>query len=390
MRVLFLVNGSSSSAGANRALMFSQVFEVGDYGDGRVNSRNAIWSSQILFRPEQKWKGFVRFVYAGLSQKPDLVYVVDTAYAGVLAGLLVKALTKCVMITDTGDEAFELARSTGKYTPVQLSLIRWTEKLAQKKSDAVVVRGSYHREALLHKSIRRVECVPDGIDISALRKCEKREVDDLKLHLGLNSQYIIGMVGSMTWSERHRLCYGWDIVESLAHLRDLPVKGLLVGDGDGRIRLEERARILGVEDRVVFAGRIPQDKVCSYVKAMDFCVSTQSNDAVGWARTTGKLPLYLAAGCHVIATDVGEAHRVLPGIGSLLPYVGVRDDDHPTRLAGEVRRLILNPQLLEAAKKGPEVAAANFEYSMLAARVVNLAKELCIDANAFSSVTAAC
>jgi hypothetical protein len=45
---------------------------------------------------------------------------------------------------------------------------------------------------------------------------------------------------------------------------------------------------------------------------MDICLSTQTNDVVGWVRTTGKLPLYLAAGRYVLASRVGEAARVLP------------------------------------------------------------------------------
>jgi glycosyltransferase involved in cell wall biosynthesis len=158
------------------------------------------------------------------------------------------------------------------------------------------------------------------------------------------------------------------VVEAMAHLCDVDVGALLVGDGDGRIRLEERARALGVSHRIRFVGRVEAVELLPYLLAMDVCVSTQSNDTPGWVRTTGKLPLYLAAGRYVVATDVGEAHRVLPGVGCLLPYRGVRDDEHPRRLAGHLRVLATERSQLQSADAGPEVWAREFDYDMLARR----------------------
>ena len=124
--------------------------------------------------------------------------------------------------------------------------------------------------------------------------------------------------------------------------------------------------MLGVSERVKFVGRIESADLLPYLLAMDVCVSTQSNDTPGWVRTTGKLPLYLAAGRYVVATDVGEAHRVLPGVGCLLPYAGVRDDEHPRRLADHLRRLATNRLLLMRADSGRDVFAREFDYGVLA------------------------
>ena len=61
-----------------------------------------------------------------------------------------------------------------------------------------------------------------------------------------------------------------------------------------------------------FAGQVPYAELPGWLHRMDICLSTQTNDVVGWVRTTGKLPLYLAAGRFVLASRVGEAARVLP------------------------------------------------------------------------------
>jgi hypothetical protein len=63
----------------------------------------------------------------------------DTAYTGVLAGYLAKKLTGCKLITDTGDVAYELAKSTGNYSKAQLALINWTEQMALKNSEHIAL-----------------------------------------------------------------------------------------------------------------------------------------------------------------------------------------------------------------------------------------------------------
>jgi glycosyltransferase involved in cell wall biosynthesis len=126
---------------------------------------------------------------------------------------------------------------------------------------------------------------------------------------------VIGMVGSVVWSPVRESCYGWELVEIVKQLQgniDRPVRGIMVGDGSGLPRLKERCQQLGIEGLVEFAGRVPYAELPGWLHRMDICLSTQTNDVVGWVRTTGKLPLYLAAGRYVLASRVGEAARVLP------------------------------------------------------------------------------
>jgi glycosyltransferase involved in cell wall biosynthesis len=235
------------------------------------------------------------------------------------------------------------------------------------------VRGSYHKSWLEKQGVSDVVFVPDGVDMDSAKPIDSIS---LKTELGLDNNLVVGLVGTMSWSERHQMCYGWDIIEALALLKDLSVKALLVGDGDGRIILENRARALGVANRVVFTGRIPYYELSQYLSAMDVCVSTQSNDLVGMVRTTGKLPLYLAYGKYIIATDVGEASRVLPEVGCLLTYEGVRDDTYPARLVTQLRKLVAEPRLLDVTERARQVASDNFDYAILAQRVEKVCRDL--------------
>lgn len=357
---MFFVNGSQGSAAGVRAKMFAEQLPPE-------------WDICFNYRLVPKWKSILPFIQSALHFRPDVIYVMDTAYTGVLAGTIAKTLIGCKLVTDTGDVAFELAKSTGMYSGKQLALINWIEQMAIKNSDCIVVRGSYHKSFLESQGVRNVVFIPDGVDTNTAKPID---ATSLRRKLGLENSLVVGMVGTMSWSERHQMCYGWDVVEALALLKDVSVKGLLVGDGDGRLILENRAQQLGVADRIVFMGQIPYNELPFYLSAMDVCVSTQSNDLVGRVRTTGKLPLYLAYGKYVIATDVGEASRVLPDVGCLLPYKGVRDDSHPANLATQLRKLLAEPKLLHVAEEARQVAVDNFDYTMLAQRVAKLCREL--------------
>jgi glycosyltransferase involved in cell wall biosynthesis len=360
MKLMFFVNGSESSAAAVRSKMIADRLPLE-------------WDIRFNYRPAKKWKGILPFIQSALKLQPDIIYVMDTAYTGVIAGYIATKLTGSKFIADTGDVAYELAKSTGNYSKRQLALIDWIEQMAIKNSDRLIVRGSYHKTLLESQGIKNVEFIPDGVDTMSVRPMDDAS---LKTLLGLDLSLVVGVVGTMTWSAKHRMCYGWDVVEALGLLGDVPIKALLVGDGDGRHILADRAKELRISDRVIFVGQLPYEEMLRYLSIMDICISTQSNDLVGMVRTTGKLPLYLAYGKYVIATDVGEASRVLPGVGCLLPYQGVRDDTHPSRLAAHLRKILEQPGLLNSSEAAKQIAKSYFDYEILAQRVKKVCLEL--------------
>jgi glycosyltransferase involved in cell wall biosynthesis len=358
--ILFFINNPENSAVGLRAKMFAE----------RLPKH---WNLKFNYRPRSKWKGILPFIQSALAFKPDVIYIMDIAYTGVIAGWISKKLTNCKLLVDTGDATFALAQSTGRYSKPQLALIDWTEKLALSQADHMIVRGSFHKEFLAEQGIDHVDVVPDGLDLTQIRDVDGTQ---LKQDLGLADCTVIGLIGHMVWSEQYDFCYGWDIIEAMDQLRDLAVKALLIGDGDGRSELERRIKELDLEDRFVFTGLVPYEKLPEYLAVMDIGVSTQTNDLPGKVRTTGKLPLYLAYNLYVMATAVGEATKVLPNIGSLLPYTGVKDESHPPRLAAEIRKVIEQPELLNKAKAGRSVVEEYFDCNKLTQRVEATFKKL--------------
>lgn len=272
----------------------------------------------------------------------DLIYLVDIGQSTTICALRAAA-TRTPFVVDTGDLAYALARSTGSHGMWSRQVVRAGEEFMLRRARHVVVRGSGHARFVGHG---RVTVVPDVAPPGA----GPTGGAALRAELGLDAAFVVGLVGSLVLAPRLGVCYGWEVIEALAR-SDRSVHALIVGDGSGRTQLEARARSLGVLDRCRFVGRIPPAEVAAYIAAMDVGISTQSNDAVGSVRTTGKLPLYLACGLPVLATDVGEARRVLGPLGWTLPYSGVVDRTYPARLAAAVDALRRDPSQAAQRRK---------------------------------------
>jgi glycosyltransferase involved in cell wall biosynthesis len=207
-----------------------------------------------------------------------------------------------------------------------------------------------------------------------------RMEEDLRRQYNLDRFTVIGVLGSLIWNPRTQVCYGWDLLEVIERLSDRRVKGLIIGDGSGLMALKMQCAARGLEDRVVFLGRIPYDKLPRFLNLMDICLSTQTNDVAGQVRTTGKLPLYLACGRFVLASKVGEAARVLPP-EMLVPYFGSQDSEYPARIAARVEALLDAPEVLQQRERSVLIAQTHFEYDLLADKVRQTIKKLLQSSN---------
>lgn len=118
----------------------------------------------------------------------------------------------------------------------------------------------------------------------------------------------------------------------------------ILGDGDLRGELEEQAARVGLEGRIIFAGRIAD--VPSYLGQLD--IGVNCSDSEGFSNA---LLEYMFRGCAVVATDAGgNAEAVDDGHTGLLVPPG-----DAQALAGALRRLVedvpLRRRLAENARR---------------------------------------
>jgi glycosyltransferase involved in cell wall biosynthesis len=124
---------------------------------------------------------------------------------------------------------------------------------------------------------------------------------------------------------------GLDVL--LRALVDLPgVTAVLVGDGPERDALEQLALELGVADRAIFTGRVPESRV--YFPVLDVYVLASRNEGLPLALVEAML-----ASRPVAATDVGSVSEAIADgeTGLLVP-----PDDAPA-LARALRSLLDDP-----------------------------------------------
>jgi glycosyltransferase involved in cell wall biosynthesis len=313
-------------------------------------------------------RGVVRAIRALVIVRPKLVYLVDVGLSTTAAGSAARLLGSKVVL-DTGDLAFALARSTGSHSRVGLALVWGGEKLLMWLASHVVVRGVAHLSLL---GERPATFAPD------LAPEEARPVSGaaVRQRLGLQEAFVVGLVGSLVRAPRLGVSYGWDLVEALPRT-SRRVHALIVGDGDALPDLRTRARALGVGRRCHFVGYVHPDEVAEWIGAMDAALSTQSNDPVGSVRTTGKLPLYLACGCPVLASDVGEARRLLGPLGWTIPYQGVVDRGYPARLAARIEDWAADPEgAPERTRTALELSRRAFDSDAVRRRVQQAVAQL--------------
>jgi glycosyltransferase involved in cell wall biosynthesis len=103
------------------------------------------------------------------------------------------------------------------------------------------------------------------------------------------------------------LCWvkGWDLLLDMVRLLSgsLPdVRLVFVGDGEDRAKLLERADRLGIGNRVIVTGFLPQERVRTFVNAADLCVVGSHHE--GWSVAMLEM---LACGKPMVATDVSGA-----------------------------------------------------------------------------------
>lgn len=353
---LVLVNGPTGSVQGPRArALFGGSARIAYKERGRIGSAGPFWSAL-----REQRSGYVYGIDLGVPAAP-------------LAALRRRLKPGVELVYEIGDPAGPLLANQGR-PRWEVALAKALDRRLPIRADRLVFRGSYLADYFASIApggkLPPWIWLPDGADLSAFApRRDDPAVSALKKKHGLDGKFVVGLVGSIHYNPAFDWYYGWDLAEALARIpADRPIVGVVVGDGPGRPVLEQARERLKVGDRLKLVGRATREEVPLWVNAFDVGLSTQTDDPVGWGRTTAKLPEYLGCGTVVVATDVGEAHRWLSSTGQTLPYKGMRDDGYPDRLAARLLELAdedLDP--LRIQNRG--LAERLFDYDVLRRRL---------------------
>lgn len=238
------------------------------------------------------------------------------------------------------------------WAPKESVAARAVQRLSARTISAVVAVSDVTRQRLgawLPLGEAQSFVVPNCIDAAAFGPGPKRA--DLLARYGLEGRRVLLTLGRLDAAERYK---GFDeVMEALPDLAaEMPdLAYLICGDGDDRSRLEQKASALGVADRVVFAGYVPEAEKADHYRLADAFVMPGRGEGFGIVYLEA-----LACGVPVVASAL-DASREAVRDGALGAVV---NPDDPASVKAGIRAVLRDASAAE--RRVPEgLAYFSFE-----------------------------
>ena len=313
-KILFLVT-QSEMGGAQR-----YVYEVAEVlaerheilvaageGDGELfrklkNTRAQPAYLKRMKRAPWPWQAIlaIKEIFDLLKkEKPDVLFLCSTT-AGLL-GSIAGSLYKLKIIYRIGGWAFRDPRAFWKNW-----LIFWAEKITARFKDLIIVNSEYDWRIAVEKKIispEKIIKIYNGLDPNSLDFLSREEARR-RLTPGVDKKTPgVAFVGCVAnFYKTKGLAY---LIQAFHYLEPGSQYLIIIGDGKLRPQLEAQIKKLGLEDRVILTGRIPD--AYKYLKAFDLSVLPSLKEGFPWVILEAA-----AAGIPIVATRVGAIPEILP------------------------------------------------------------------------------
>ena len=258
--------------------------------------------------------------------KPDLLHAHSPALNG-LAALRAARKTGIPLVYEVRAfwEDAAADHGTGREGGVRYRLTRALETHVLKRAAAVTTICEGLRGDIVARGIpgRKVTVIPNAVNIE--RFSVGGQPDPARQQqLGLEGKTVLGFIGSF---------YAYEGLALLLQAMPGILKGapdtrlLLVGGGPEEQRLKQITAASGLQESVIFTGRVPHDEVQDYYNLVDIFVYPRLSMRLTELVTPLKPLEAMAQGRLVLASDVG-GHRELirPGETGQLFHAGSIED----------------------------------------------------------------
>lgn len=205
------------------------------------------------------------------KEQPDVLQAHSPALNGLAAVWAGNKYNLPVLYEQRGLwEDAAVSHGTTQEGSLKYKLSRFLEYYVMRKADAITCICEGLRGDLVSRGIseNKITIIPNAVDVSIFQEITTINTD-IKTKLGLNESITLGFIGSFYNYE------GLDILlESIPTIvKEIPnIKILLVGGGPEEENLKEMVNSLGIQEQVIFAGRVPHNKVHEYYSLVDIFV----------------------------------------------------------------------------------------------------------------------
>ncbi|MGZ4912506.1 MAG: glycosyltransferase family 4 protein [Halobacteriota archaeon] len=217
------------------------------------------------------------------------------------------------------------------------------------------------RSPYLKGCLNKVSVVPPGVDVAAFNPT--RYSGYLRDMHGIEGTIVL-FVGQLSKAHRHK---GLPLlIQALQSIDDPAMTLVIVGDGNARSDYVTYARQKGVEDRIIFAGLIPQEEMPLYYRGADMTVLPTYTNAEGFGMVLAEAN---ACGRPVIGTKVGGVPSVITdGYNGLLIEPGDLQG-----LVQAIQALTQNKELAaRLGRNGSEKVNKEFTWTKSIARTIDV------------------
>jgi Glycosyl transferases group 1 len=264
------------------------------------------------FDHDHKVSSAIALAKAAVAQRPRLIVMEGTGLGGGLVLLALRTLFGIRYVVGSGDAVGPFLRLHSLPAGIVGAVY---ERLLCRRSAGYIAWTPYLAGRALTFGAPRAMTAPGWNRGAPSAGARER----IRAALGVSdSDLLVGLVGSLVWTERVSYTYGLELVRAASALRRNDVAICIVGDGSGRARLEAlAAEARGV--RIFFTGRVGPHEVADHLAALDIASLPQSVDGVGSFRYSTKLSEYLAAGLPIITGEIPAAYDLDEGFLWRLP-----------------------------------------------------------------------
>lgn len=206
------------------------------------------------------------------------------------------------------------------------------------RANHVVTLAEVMREELIGWGVaqNKITVIPNAVDVEKFRPIGRNP--DLAASLGIGpEETVLGYISSIERLEGIEYLIA---ATARLHAAGHVVRTLIVGQGTDKPRLEAYAAELGIEGRIIFAGKVPHADILPYYGLIDIFVVPRTNDRVCNLVTPLKPYEAMATERAIIVSAVPALQEmVIPGITGI-----TFTPEDPVHLTATIEPLIDDPE----------------------------------------------
>jgi len=292
------------------------------------------------------------------KERIDVVHAHWTIPQGYLAYICKKFLNIPYIVTAHAGDIF----------PLKSVFFRHLSSKAIENSDYCTANSVYTKNELLKIAEKEVKVIPMGVDFSIFSKTKLNR--NLRKNIGIKKEFIL-TVGRLV--EKKGIKYLIMAMKDVA--KKLPDARLVIaGDGPERANLETLAKNLGIENSIIFAGRLENKYLPEYYAAADLFVGpsivTESGDTEGLGIVFLEA---LASGTCVIGSNVGGIPDIIQNNRTGL----LVKEKNPKELSNAIIKLLSNHKLRERlAQNGQKRIKQIYSWKIVAQKFSQLVEDI--------------